>query len=137
MRKIVRTVLFVGAALYFAQFLVSAFDFGVDPWKNMVLVLFAVSVLYIFIRPLLAVISMPNRGTVFFFLLFLTTGILFYILTIVLLTFAFRETTLPGVTIFGYNLPSKDLNPLLSLVFSALTTSLTYLFLEELCCPKK
>lgn len=137
MRKIVRTVLFVGAALYFAQFLVSAFDFGANPWKNMVLVLFAVSVLYIFIRPLLAVISMPNRGTVFFFLLFLTTGILFYILTIVLLTFAFRETTLPGVTIFGYNLPSKDLSPLLSLVFSALTTSLTYLFLEGLCCPKK
>lgn len=133
MKKIVRTPLFTAASLYATFLLMKTFDFGGSDWKTTSLLILAVSILYLFIRPLLAVISMPNRGILFFFLCFLTTGILFYILTIVLPSFAFKPTTLPGIVVLGYNLPSKDLNSMMSLVFSALVTSLVYLFLESLC----
>ena len=133
MKKIIRTFLFTAASLYATYLLMKAFDFGASDWKTTGLLILAVSILYLFIKPLLAIISLPNRGILFFFLSFLTTGILFYILTIVLSSFAFKPTTLPGVALFGYNLPSKDLNNAMSLVFSALATSLVYLFLESLC----
>lgn len=137
MKKIVRTFLFTAASLYAAYLLMMAFDFGGGDWKTTGLLILAVSILYLFIKPLLAIISLPNRGILFFFLLFLTTGILFYILTVVLPSLEFNPTTLPGVTVFGYNLPSKDLNSVMSLVFSALVTSLVYLFLESLCSNNK
>jgi uncharacterized membrane protein YvlD (DUF360 family) len=137
MKKIIRTFLFTTAALYAAYLLIQAFSFYSGDLKTTGLLILAVSILYLFIRPLLAIISLPNRGVLFFFILFLTTGILFYILTIILPTFAFNPTTLPGIVAFGYNLPSKDLNSIMSLVFSALVTSLVYLFLESLCNTKK
>lgn len=137
MKKIIRTLFFTAASLYATYLLMKAFDFGANDWKTTGLLILAVSILYLFIKPLLAVISLPNRGILFFFLSFLTTGILFYILTIVLPSFAFKPTTLPGVTLFGYNLPSKDLNNAMSLAFSALVTSLVYLFLESLCNDNK
>jgi len=136
MKKIVRTFLFTAASLYVTYLLLNTFDFGARDWETTGLLILAVSILYLFIKPLLAVISMPNRGVLFFFLAFLITGILFYILTIVLPSFVVKPTTLPGIVILGYNLPSKDLNSMLSLVFSALTTSLAYLFLESLCSNK-
>lgn len=137
MKKILRTFLFTAASLYVVQLLMNSFDFGANQWSTMGLLLLAVGVLYLLIKPILAIISLPNRGIMFFFLLFLTTGILFYILTSVLSSLAIKATTLPGLTIFGYNLPSKDLTSLMTLVFSALATSLVYLFLEGLCCDNK
>lgn len=133
MKKVLRTFLFTAASIYITYLLMRTFDFGGNDWKTTGLLILAVSILYLFIRPLLAIISMPNKGILFFFLCFLITGILFYILTIVLPSFAFKPTTLPGIAVLGYNLPSKDLNSMLSLVFSALATSLVYLFLESLC----
>jgi uncharacterized membrane protein YvlD (DUF360 family) len=132
MKKIIRTFLFTAASLYITYLLMRTFDFGGSDWKTTGLLILAVGILYLFIRPVLAIVSMPNKGILFFFLCFLITGVLFYILTIVLPSFVFKPTTLPGIIILGYNLPSKDLNSMLSLVFSALTTSLVYLFLESL-----
>ena len=136
MKKILRTLLFVGLALYLTQYLMKAFDYGIQTQKTMLLVVLALSLLYIIIKPLISIISLPTKGVTFFFLSFVTTAIIFYVLTIFLPGFSIKPTTLPGLTIFGYVLPSKSLDALWAMVFSALMESTVYLFLEGLCSKK-
>lgn len=136
MRKIIRTIIFSFLAIYLTQYFINAFDFGADATKTMLLLTLALSLLYIFLKPLISIISLPTKGVMFFFITFVTTVIVFYVLTTVLSGFSFLATTLPGLTIFGYVLPSKSLDALWAMVFSALTTTIVYLFLEGLCCKK-
>ena len=136
MKKILRTLLFVGLSLYLTQYLMNAFDYGVQTQKTMLLVVLALSLLYVIIKPLISIISLPTKGVTFFFLNFVLTGIILYVLTMFLPGFSTKATTLPSLTIFGYVLPSKSLDALWAMVFSALMESTVYLFLESLCCKK-
>jgi len=133
MKKIIRTVLFVSLSLYATQYVIKAFSYGEDETKTMLLVVLALTLLYIFIKPLISIISLPTKGTMYFLLVFITTTIILYVLTTILSGFSIIPSTLPGLTIFGYVLPSKSLDSLWAMIFSGLMTSTLYLFLESLC----
>lgn len=131
MRKIIRTFLFIILALYSTQYLIGAFEY--QEKKTLLSSILALVILYIFLKPLISLISLPTKGSVFFLISFVTTAIIFYVLMNFLEDFVIIPVTLPSLKIFGFVLPSKDLDSFWSMVFSALTTSTVYLFLEGLC----
>lgn len=133
MKKIIRTFLFVFIPIYVIQYFIEPFDFGSDVQKTMFLVVLALVLLYIFLKPLISVVSLPTKGAVYLFTVFVTTSIVFYVLTTILNGFSISPSTLPGLTIFGYVLPSKSLDGLWTMIFCGLMTSTSYLFLESLC----
>ncbi len=133
MKKLIRTFLFVFIPIYIIQYFIEPFDFGSEVQKNMFLVVLALVLLYIFLKPLISIVSLPTKGVVYFFTVFVTTSIVFYVLTTTLSGFSINYSTLPGLTIFGYVLPSKSLDSLWTMIFTGLMTSTMYLFLESLC----
>ncbi|MFZ2664238.1 MAG: hypothetical protein WAX66_02660 [Patescibacteria group bacterium] len=136
MKKIIRTALFVFLSLYSIQFFVKPFEYGGDYIKTMFLVVLALTLLYLFLKPLVSIVSLPAKGITYIFIVFITTTIVFYVLTTILNGFSVHASTLPGLTIFGYVLPSKGLDGIWTMVFSGLMTSILYLFLESLCSKK-
>ena len=134
MKKIIRTLIFVTLALYLTQYLIGAFKYSQN--KTILITVLSLSILYIFLKPIISVISLPTKGVVYWLISFITTGIIFYVLMSTLDDFGFINVTLPGLTIFGFVLPSKDLDSFWAMVFSALTNSFIYLFLEGLCTRK-
>jgi len=131
MKKIIRTFLFVFLALYSAQFVVGAFVYSAD--DTVLLSVIGLSILYIFLKPLISIVSMPTKGSVFFLISFISTGLVFFALSNVLPDLSFQPVTLGSLNILGRVLPSKDLDSLWAMVFSALATNAVYLFLESLC----
>jgi hypothetical protein len=131
MKKIIRTFLFVFLALYAAQYIVGSFSYNND--ETLFLIVLGLSVLYIFLKPIISIVSMPTKGSVFFLISFISTGLVFFALSNILPDLEFLAVTLRSLNLVGYVLPSKDLNSLWALVFSALTTNAVYLFLENLC----
>ena len=114
MKKIIRTLIFVALALYSTQYLIGAFKYSEN--KTVWISIAALSILYIFIKPLISIISLPTKGTVFLLILFVCTGAIFYILMSALDDFSILGVTLPSLTIFGFVLPSKDLNSFWAMV---------------------
>jgi len=135
MKKIIRTVLFIFLSLFVADWAVGGFSYSEN--KTLYLSIVALLVLYLFLRPIASVVSLPTSGSVFFLISFISTVIVFYALTNIIYDLSFQPTTLKSLNILGFVLPSKDLDSLWSLVFSALATSSVYLFLEGLCSKKK
>ena len=131
MKKILRTLLYVSLSLYAAQYFIGAFEYteSRSVWTSIM----ALSLLYIFLGPVLSVISLPTKGSMFFLVSFVTTGLVFYILMNTLEDVSIVPVTLRSLKILGFVLPSKDLDSFGSMVFSALTTNMVYLFLEGLC----
>jgi hypothetical protein len=131
MKKIIRTLLFAYLALYSAQSVVGSFVYQRE--DTVILSVLGLSILYIFLKPLISIVSLPTRGSVFFLISFLSTLLLFFALSNVLPDLSFQSVTLRSLNLLGYVLPSKDLDSLWAMVFSALTTNAVYLFLESLC----
>jgi len=134
MRKVIRTFLFVTLALYATQYLIGGFSYSED--KTVRLSILALSLLYIFLGPIVSIVSLPTRGSVFILISVLSTALVFYALVNILPDLSFSPVTLESLNIFGVVLPSKDLNSLWTMIFSCFTTSVVYLFLESLCRKK-
>jgi hypothetical protein len=130
MRSIIRVLVYTFISLYFADLAVGSFSYTND--RTAYLVILAISLLYLLLKPVLSVVSLPTKGSVFLLITIITTFIIFYALQSVLPDFSFLPVTLRSLNIFGRVLPSKDLNSLWAMVFSALMTSAIYLFLESL-----
>lgn len=130
MKNLLRPLVYTFIALYTAQLAIGAFSYSED--KTAYLVILAISMLYFFLRPVISVVSLPTRGSVFFLICFISSSIVFYALKNVLPDLDFVPVTLRSLNIFGRVLPSKDLDSLWSMVFSAFLTSAVYLFLESL-----
>jgi len=131
MKKIVRTLLYVSLSLYVTQYLIGAFEYSES--RSVWISIMALCLLYIFLSPVLSIISLPTKGSMFFLISFVTTGLVFYILINTLEDVSIVSVTLRSLKIFGFVLPSKDLDSFGAMVFSALTTNVVYLFLEGLC----
>lgn len=131
MRSILRVLVYTFISLYFTNLAIGSFSYTND--KTACLVVVAVSLLYLFLKPVLSVVSLPTKGSVFLLTTAITTSIIFYALQSVLPDFSFVPVTLRSLNIFGYVLPSKDLDSLWAMIFSALMTGAIYLFLESLC----
>ncbi len=103
----------------------------------MTLFLVAMTILYFFMRPLLALVGMPDHGVGYLFMSFVVTGVLTYVLTLFIPLFSLRATTISELIIFGFVLPSKHLNVIWSATFSALLISVLMMFFNWLCEIKK
>lgn len=134
MKTIIRTLLFVALALYATQYLIGAFSYSQD--RTIWLSFLALVILYLFLRPILSVVSLPTKGSVYVLISSICTGLIFYALVSILPDFSFIPVTLESLNIFGVMLPSRDLSSLWAMIFSSLTTSIIYLFLESLCRKK-
>jgi len=133
MKTIIRALVFVIVALNFSQYIVNSFSYGHDETKTYLLIVLALSILYFLLRPILKIVSLPSEGLGYTFLLFALTFAVLYVLTLFIQSFTIKPTTLSGLNIFGFVLPSKDLTSLWAAVFSALVISVTYNFLQGLC----
>jgi hypothetical protein len=136
MKTVLRVLVFVFIALHSAQYVMKAFDYGSDYPGTFILVWLSISALYFLVKPILKIILLPSEGLAYAFLLFALTSALLYIMPMFLQSFSVRPTSLSGLIILGYVLPSKDLTSLWAAVFSAFIVSAVYTFLQGLCSKK-
>ena len=108
MKKIIRTFLFVFLALYSTQYLIGAFVYQSN--DTILLSVVGLSILYIFLKPLISIVSLPTKGSVFFLISFISTGLVFFALPNVVPSLWFQPVTMGSLNILGYVLPSKVLN---------------------------
>ncbi|MDC0449120.1 hypothetical protein OAL67_00765 [bacterium] len=135
MKAIVRAFVFSLIALKGTLYIIDAFVFE-DGVNTMLLVLVGLTLLYFFIRPVLAIVSLPTDGVGFLFLTFTLTFVILYILTLFISSFSIRATTISDLVLFGFVLPAKDLTSIWSAIFSALMLSLIFTFFDWLCARK-
>jgi len=132
-RSVLRAFVFTVISLRVTMYVIDAFSFGDSPEKSFVLVVLALSLLYYFLKPILAVVSLPRKGVGFLFLSFVMTLVILQVLTLFIPSFSITETELADLIVFGFVLPSKSLTGLWSGVFSALLLSLIFVFFDWLC----
>lgn len=130
MKSILRCVIFTFISIRCAQSVVGALTFGGNYQTTFLLVLMAFSVLLFFVKPLLKIVSLSNQGIGFLFILTLLILITLHLLTLVIPDFYIQPTTLSGLILFGFVLPSKHLNALMAGVFSSLVISVVYVFFD-------
>jgi uncharacterized membrane protein YvlD (DUF360 family) len=128
-KAILRHVTFAALSLYFTQLFIEGFDFGENEIGTFALLIIALTILNIFIIPILGVISLPVKGFGFMFFNFLLTAVILFVLTVFIPWFGFISTTLPELIILGIVLPSKHLSAAEAGIASALSVSLIYNFL--------
>ena len=134
-KTLIRLAFFITIALNITQYVIGSFVF--DHPSALFLYITGLTVLYLFMRPLLTVISLPDEGPGYLFMSFLLTLITNYALTIFIPFFELRSTTISELIIFGFVLPSKRLNMMWSLVFSSLLMAVLMTFFKWLCGMKK
>ena len=132
MKSALRVFVFVFIAIQAGQYVTNSFNYASVFWLFWV----SISVLYLLSKPILKLVLLPTQGLVYVFLLFLLTSVLIYILPEFLTGFYIRPTSLSGLIIFGFMLPSKSLTSFWSGVFSAFIVSTVYTFLQGLCSKK-
>jgi uncharacterized membrane protein YvlD (DUF360 family) len=133
MKSFLKTFVFSLIAILVTQYLIESFSFGANHQRNLVLIVIALALLYRFIKPLFAIISLPKAGIGFLFLSFILTLIIIYVLTVFISGFKIKEAVFPELLIFGFMLPSKQLTLLQTFVYSALFVSFLYTFFDWLC----
>jgi uncharacterized membrane protein YvlD (DUF360 family) len=133
MKSFLRTFVFSIISVLLTQYLIESFSFGSNYNRNLLLIVLALALLYKFIKPIFGVISLPTEGLGFLFLNFFLSLLIFYILTVFIPGFNVREAVFPELIIFGFMLPSKQLNLLQTFVYSSLFVSFLYTFFDWLC----
>jgi len=135
LKTIIRLTFFITIALNVTQYVIGGFIF--DNPSAFLLYIVGLTILYLFMKPLLTLISLPSQGPGYLFMSFLLTLITNYALTIFIPNFEIRATTVSELIIFGFVLPSKRLNVTWSLVFSSLMMAVLMTFFNWLCDNKK
>ena len=134
-KTIIRLSLFIVISLNVTQYVIGTFEFT-HP-SSVLLYVAALTVLYLFMRPLLMLISLPNEGPGFLFMSFILVLITNYVLTLFIPFFDLIPTTISELNILGFVLPSKRLNVMWSLVFSSLLIAVIMAFLTWVCENKR
>ena len=129
-KTLIRLAVFGTISLKIAQYVIGAFQFG--DVNSILLYILALTVLYFFMRPILSLISLPSDGAGFLFMSFILTSIASYVLTLFIPLFSIRPTVISELIIFGFVLPSKRLDMMWALIFSALLMSVLMLFFDWL-----
>lgn len=132
-KSIIRPFIFTIISLRVATYVINSLSFGDSPVKSFSLVVLGLTLLNYFIKPVLAVVSMPRKGIGFLFINFVLTFIILHVMTIFLPSFSIVETEISDLIVFGFVLPSKSLTKLWSGIFSALLISLIFVFFDWLC----
>lgn len=134
-KNILRTLVFTTLALYFAQLMLQSFYFD-GSYKTILLLLLGLFLFNMFVRSVFQIISLPDRGILFFILYFLLTLTLMYISTAFIPTFAFNNLDLSTFFIVGVMLPSTKLSAFWSAVISAFVFSVLFRFFSWLSSKK-
>ena len=130
-KTLIRLSLFSTLSLHFTQYIIGGYSFGhVSSYALFILTL---TFLYFFLKPILALVSLPDEGVGFLFMSFVLTSITSYVSTMFIPMFSIRATTISELLIFGFMLPSKRLSVPWSVVFSALLLSVLMLFFNWIC----
>lgn len=132
MKIFIRPVIFSYIALFVTQQIVGAFRFGQSLINTFFLVVLGFAILNFFMQPLLKLIGLPHKGPFYLILTFLMTLITFNALSILIPVFEITDTVVQELRIFGFVLPSKELNALWASVVSALAFTVTYNFFQWL-----
>jgi hypothetical protein len=136
MKSIIRTIVFSFICLYTTQEYIGGIDFGDDVVTSMAMLVLGLSAVNFLIVPALKIVGFKLKGLGDLVGRFVLTGLMFYFILPSIPGIKFVSTNLPELKIYDFMLPSKGLNPMMSLVFSALLFSFLYSFLCWLC-PKK
>lgn len=136
MKAILRTFVYVFLSLALTNYIVKTLSFGSEHSGTFVTVTFALSLLYFFLKPLIRLLSLPTKGVGFWFLAFVTTTAILYAASVFVPGFSLKSTTLSGLIIFGFVLPSKHLEGYWVVVFTALLISFFYTFFDWLSAKK-
>jgi len=130
-KSIIRIALFITISLNITQYVIGTFEFK-HP-SALFLFTIAMTCLYLFIRPLLVLISLPHEGPGYLFMSFLLTATTNFVLTLFIPFFNLRPTTISELMFFGFVLPSKNLNVIWSLIFSSLLIAVLMTFFKWIC----
>ncbi len=137
MKAILRIFVFTAVAVRFSQYLLSTFDFGQPYLKNYLFIVLALTLLYVALTPVLAMINLPYKGLGGLIFNLILTFVILYVLTLFIPAFSFMATKTVNLLIFGFMLPSKSLTGFWSGVIGSSLVSLTYSFLGYLSSGKK
>ncbi|MFZ5424832.1 MAG: hypothetical protein ACOZAO_03430 [Patescibacteria group bacterium] len=133
-RLFIRSVVFSYIALFATQVVINAFVFEESTFISIYfLIILALGLLNLFIRPILSLIGLPSRGVFYLFMTFVITLITIYALTVFLPNFGVQGSVMQELRFFGFVLPSKELSPNWAIICSALSFSVIYNFFEWLC----
>lgn len=91
--------------------------------KSFWMIIIALTLLNIFKRSLLEVVSLPSRGVLFQFISIILTALLLNILVAIIPDFRFLATNTPGFIILGYVIPSTYLSAFWSGIVTAALVS--------------
>ncbi len=132
MKSFLKVLVFSIISLNITQYLFGAFNFGESPYKTWFLLVLAVTLLNYFVKTVLSLVGLPRDGMGFLIINSILTLIILYVLTIFISSLGINEAFLPELIIFGFMLPSKQLDGIWSLVVSGVTLSLVYGFFDWL-----
>lgn len=122
MRLFLRGFIFSYLALIFSQQLAKTYIVFDD--KSFWLIVLALSLLNIFKRPILDIVSLPSKGIFFQVISFFLTALLLNILVAIVSNFRFLATNSPSFIIFGFVIPSVYLSAFWAGIFTSATISL-------------
>jgi putative membrane protein len=131
MRGFLRNVLFNA----FSIFILSQIMSGVKITGGLPTYIFggiALTILLVFLKPLLNLLALPLNIVTLGFFSFLTNIIIFYLLTVVVPGIMITAFTFPGFTYSGFVIPSIYFNILFAFLIVAFLQSLTVSFLTWL-----
>jgi hypothetical protein len=134
-KYIIRLLLFSTISIKIAEYIIGGLVFG--DISSFLLYMVGIAVMYLFIKSLLSLISLPSEGAGYLFMSFLLTAITTYVFTLFIPNFSVRSTEVSQLIIFGFMLPSKHLNVVWSGIFSALLISVIMSFLKCVCQENK
>src|SRR5690349_16005772 len=112
MKMFIRGFIFTILAVNVSMFVVDTLKFGDD--KIFFLVILALALLNLFLRPLMDMVSLPSSGPVFWILSWIMNIIILNVLTVVVSSFTISAASTHSLLIFGFMLPSKNLSALLA-----------------------
>jgi len=135
LKSLIRLSLFITISLNITQYIIGCFSF--DHPSAIILFIMGLTLLYMFMRPLLILISLPNEGPGYIFMSFILTAITVYVLTLFIPFFKIRSATISELMFFGYVLPSKQLSVAWSMVFSSLLIAVLMVFFNWICESRK
>lgn len=119
MKYIVRVFVFNVFGLWFASQLLPTLMLS-DGWQALFQAGFALSLLMLIVRPLLKILFIPINLITFGLLSWIINVIVIYLLTIFVPSVVIREWTFPGVSYFGFVVPSMYVSYGLALIISSL-----------------
>lgn len=131
LKSIIRLALFITISLNITQYVIGSFSFG-HP-SAILLFTMALTLLYLFMRPILIIISLPHDGPGYLFMSFILTAITIYVMTLFIPFFELRDAVISELMFFGFVLPSKQLNVVWSLIFSSLLMAVLMTFFKWVC----